>query len=83
MSQRQEFEERVKRMADRNGLQMNIAQNGAISLYMAAFTQIRLVLSPAARPCRVTIQYADGTIQTEPWMVLEAACRNMAAGKRQ
>lgn len=82
MSRTREFEERVLRMAERNGLQYNILQNGTISLYLANFLNTRLHVSPAARPCRVVIQWADGAQKQEPWMVLEAACRNLAAGKK-
>lgn len=81
MSRREEFEERVSRMVERNGLQKNILQNGSVNIYMANFTEVRVNVSMGPRPCRVTIQYADGGLQNETWSVLEAVCRNLTRGR--
>lgn len=82
MSHQQEFEERVLRMAQRNGLQHQILQNGTITLFLTSFSGIKVHVSRAARPCRVTIQFADGSVSREPWALLESVCRNLAAGRR-
>ena len=81
MSQAQEFEERVLRMVERNGLLHQILQNGTIKIFKATFLPA-IHVSRAARPCRVCITFADGATQQEPWALLEHVCRNLAAGKK-
>lgn len=81
MSRREEFAERVQRMADRNGLQTKtIESSGAVQIYAAGNDSVKVTAAMAARPCRVTIQFADGTLQTEQWALLEAVCRNLKLG---
>ena len=81
MSRREEFAERVQRMADRNGLQTKtIESSGAVQIYAAGNEIVKVTAAMAARPCRVTIQSGDGTVQTEPWELLEAVCRNLKLG---
>lgn len=81
MSRKEEFQERVQRMADRNSLKTEtVASTGAMYIYAEGNEMVRVLASLAHRPCRVTIQFADGTVQTEQWALLEAVCRNLKLG---
>lgn len=81
MSRKDEFTERVQRMADRNGLKtQTVASTGAVYIFAEGNESVKVLASMAARPCRVTIQFADGTQQTEQWALLEAVCRNLRLG---
>lgn len=81
MSRKEEFQERVQRMAERNDLKTEtVASTGAIYIYAEGNEAAKVLASMAARPCRVTLQFPNGTIQTEQWMLLEAVCRNLKLG---
>lgn len=81
MSRKDEFKERVQRMADRNGLLTNVIEStGAVQIYGEGNESVKVTASMAARPCRVVIHFADGGVQTEQWALLEAVCRNLALG---
>ena len=81
MSQREQFQERVQRMASRNNLKTEtVASTGAIYIFAEGNESVKVLASMAARPCQVTLQFPNGTIQTEQWMLLEAVCRNLKLG---
>lgn len=81
MSQKEEFQERIKRMANRNGLKTDtVASTGAMYIYAEGNETVKVLASMAARPCQVVIQFADGTVQREQWALLEAVCRNLRLG---
>ncbi|WP_324271097.1 hypothetical protein SOP91_00105 (plasmid) [Enterobacter hormaechei] len=81
MSQREQFQERVQRMASRNNLKTEtVASTGAIYIYAEGNEAVKVLASMAARPCKVVIQFADGTVQSEQWALLEAVCRNLKLG---
>lgn len=81
MSRKEEFKERVQRMADRNGLLTKVIDStGAVEIYGQGNETVKVTASMASRPCRVVIHFANGGVQTEPWMLLEALCRNLALG---
>lgn len=68
-------------MANRNGLLTNVIEStGAVQLYGAGNEAVKVTASMASRPCRVVIQFADGTVQNEQWALLEAVCRNLSLG---
>lgn len=81
MSQREQFQERVQRMASRNNLKTEtVASTGAIYIFAEGNETVKVLASMAARPCQVVIQFADGTVQREQWALLEAVCRNLKLG---
>lgn len=81
MSRKDEFSERVLRMAARNSLESRRnPSTGAVTMFAPGNESVKVTASMAARPCKVTIQFADGTVQTEQWALLEAVCRNMKLG---
>jgi tellurite resistance protein len=68
-------------MASRNGLLTKVVEStGAVQIYGEGNEAVKVTASMAARPCRVVVQFADGTVQREEWALLEAICRNLALG---